>query len=61
MSGAAVSPTIDALASDWLALVGLAALVAALLYVGREVERLRALIAPIASSPLVRAASSLSV
>ncbi len=57
---AAASPTIDALASDWLALVGLAALVAALAYVGRRLDELITLIRPLATSPLVRAASSLS-
>lgn len=56
----AVTPTIDALATDWLALLGLAALIGALVYVGRRLDEAIALLRPIATSPLVRAASSLS-
>lgn len=46
--------TLDVLAKDGPALVGLAVLVGALVWLVIELRRLRASIEPIATSPLVR-------
>ncbi len=48
-------PVIDALAKDAPALLGLALLVGGIFWLILELQRLRASIEPIATSPLVRA------
>lgn len=48
-------PVLDALAKDAPALLGLALLIAALLWLIAEIRKLRVLIEPLATSPVVGA------